>query len=199
MSIEGLNDRVHHEAQRVLDRRMRRTPCLVTAYRGDIHAVKVSVLPSQTGTNWISIETGQIGEVIAPNIGDPGWLDFHEDDRRAAVFVGSTHNDQHPVPQQIHAGERLIKLKTGQSLYFKLDGSITATDDEGAFVQLLNGTFTVSDKNGTTVSGDGNGIAAVTASVEVNVTSPAINLGNGGTLQPVKLADGSVSTVVKAQ
>lgn len=182
MSIEGLNDRVHHEAQRVLDRRMRRTPCIVTAYRGDIHAVKVMILPAQTNTNWLSVETTQIGEVIAPNIGDPGWLDFHEDDRRAAVFVGSTHNDQHPVPQAINAGERLVKTSFGSSAYYKNDGSITFTD-----------------KAGTIIEADGTGNATVTATTAVTVKAPVINLGDGGTLQPVKLADGSVSTVVKAQ
>jgi hypothetical protein len=197
--IEGLRNFIHQEVQRFLDRRMRKTPCQVTGYRGDIHAVKVMYLPSQTLSGWILIEADQVGSLIAPNIGDPGWIDFHEDDRRAPVFVGSNHNDLNPPPQQIHSGERLYKHKSGSSIYFRADGSVTATDDEGAFVQLLNGTFTVSDKNGTTVSGDGNGIAAVTASVAINVTGPAINLGNGGTLQPVKLADNSDSIVVKAQ
>jgi phage baseplate assembly protein gpV len=180
--IEGLNDRVHSEAQRVLDRRMRRTPCVVTAYRGDLHAVKVNILPSQTGTNWISIETGQIGEVIAPNIGDPGWLDFHEDDRRAAVFVGACHNDQHPVPQAINAGERLVKTSFGSSAYFKNDGSITFTD-----------------KAGTVIATDGTGNATVTATTAVTVKAPEINLGDGGTLLPVLLSNNQPSTVVKAQ
>jgi hypothetical protein len=196
--IEGLRNIIHSEVQRVLDRRARRMPCIVDGYRGDLHAVKVILQPTGTLTGWISIETNQIGLVIAPSVGDPGWIDFHENDRRAAVFVGSNHNDLNPVPKQIHAGEWYYQNKVGQSLYFKADGSITATDDEGALVRLLNGTFTVSDKSGTTVSGDGNGTAAVSASVEINVTAPAINLGNGGALLPVLLSDNQPSTVLKA-
>jgi hypothetical protein len=197
--MEGLRNIIHLEVQRFLDRRMRRTPCIVTGYRGDLHAVKVELQPSGTASGWIQIETNQVGLLIAPNIGDPGWLEFHENDRRAAVFVGSNHNDLNPPAKQIRAGEFFYQNKAGQSLYFKVDGSITATDDEGALVQLLNGTFTVSDKNGTTVSGDGTGTAAVKASVEINVTAPAVNIGNGPPFMPVLLANNEPSKVLKAQ
>lgn len=182
MSIEGLRNNMHAAAQRVLDRRMRKTPCEVTGYRGDLHAVKVKYLPSGDISGWILIETDQIGNLIAPNIGDPGWIDFHEDDRRAPVFVGSNHNDLFPPSQAINAGERLIKTSFGSSYYFKNDGSITMTD-----------------KAGTVIATDGQGNATVTAPTAVTVKAPAINLGDGGSLQPVMLADNQPSTVLKAQ
>jgi len=181
--IEGLRDFIHNEVQRFLDRRMRRTPCIVTGYRGDLHAVKVELQPSGTGTGWIQIETDQIGNLVAPNIGDPGWLEFHENDRRAAVFVGSNHNDLNPPSQPINAGERLTKTSFGSSIYFKNDGSVTVTD-----------------KAGTVIASDGQGNATVTATVAVTVNAPAINLGSsGGALQSVMLADNQPSTVLKAQ
>jgi hypothetical protein len=124
--------------------------------------------------------------MIAPNIGDPGWLEFHEADRRAAVFVGSNHNDNFPVPQQIAAGEWFYKNKAGQSFYFKGDGSITATDSAGGSVKLANGVVTSTDKSGSTATLDGNGGIALTPSggnVTVNgnlVVTDTFNIQNTG-------------------
>jgi hypothetical protein len=180
--MEGLRNIIHLEVQRFLDRRIRKTACTVTGYRGDLHAVKVIYQPSGQQSGWILVEVDQLGNLVAPNIGDPGWLDPHENDRRAMVFVGSNHNDLNPVPQPINAGERLTKTSFGSSIYFKNDGSVT-----------------VADKAGTTIVIDGTGNATVTATTAVTVKAPTVNLGNGGALQPVKLADGSVSTVLKAE
>ncbi|MBV9984497.1 phage baseplate assembly protein V [Bradyrhizobium sp.] len=181
--LEGLRNFIHQEIQRALDRRMRRLPCIVSAYNPSQHTVKVKLQPSGTETGWTQIEAPQVGWMVAPNIGDPGWLEFHEADRRAAVFVGSNHNDSFPPPQQIAAGEWFYKNKAGQSLYFKQDGSITATDKAGSTYQL-----------------DGTGNVAVTAKTQVTVTAPAINLGaSGGALLPVLLSNNSPSTVLKAQ
>lgn len=180
--IEGLRNFIHQEVQRFLDRRTRRMPCIVDSYRGDLHVVKVKLQPSDILSGWLQIETDQIGGLVAPSIGDPGWLDFHEDDRRAAVYVGSNHNDLFPPPVQIEAGERLTKHKSGSSIYQKNDGSVAVTDKHGSVIEL-----------------DGAGNASVTAATAITVNAPAINLGNGGVLQPVKLADGTSSLIVKAQ
>jgi phage baseplate assembly protein gpV len=180
--MEAWRNFIHLEVQRFLDRRIRKMPCIVTGYRGDLHAVKVELQPSGTQSGWIQVETDQVGNLVAPNIGDPGWLDFHEDDRRAAVFVGSNHNDLFPPPQAINAGERFTKTSFGSSVYLKNDGSVTVTD-----------------KAGTVIECDGTGNATVTATTAVTVKAPAINLGDGGTLLPVLLANNQPSTVVKAQ
>jgi phage baseplate assembly protein gpV len=183
MSIEAFRNIIHREVQRFLDRRTRRTPCIVDSYNGATHTVKVRLQPEDTLTGWMQIQTAQVGLLIAPNIGDPGWIEFHENDRRAGVFVASNHNNNVPPPQAIEAGEFFYKGKSGSSVYYKADGSITSTD-----------------KAGTIIASDGTGNATVTASMAVTVNAPAINLGSsGGALQPVKLADNSDSTVVKAQ
>lgn len=165
MSItEGLRNLIHREVQRVLDRRSRRTPCIVDSYDGTTHRVKVKLQPEGTLSGWMQIETATIGLLIAPNIGDPGWIEFHENDRRAGVFVASAHNNAKPPPLKISAGEFFYQQPgTNSSLYIKNDGSVTWTD-----------------KAGTIIQGDGQGNANVTASTAVTINAPAINLGPSG-------------------
>jgi hypothetical protein len=182
MSIEALRNNQHAEAQRVFDRRTRRTPCKVDSYDGNTHRVKVTLRPEGTLSGWMQIQTAQVGLLIAPNIGDPGWIEFHENDRRAGVFVASNHNNKSPPPKVINAGEFYYQNGAGSSVYFKQDGSVTLVD-----------------KAGTTIKGDGAGNASVLAGTAVTVIAPEINLGNGGALQPVKLANNTNSTVLKAQ
>jgi len=182
VSIEALRNIIHREVQRVLDRRTRRTPCIVDGYNGATHTVKVRLQPENTLTGWMQIEEPQAGELHAPNNGDFGWIEFHENDRRAGTFVAAVHNNNAPPPKQIIAGEYYKQMSSGQSIYFKNDGSITLTD-----------------KAGTIIASDGAGNATVTASIAVTVKAPAINLGNGGTLLPVLLSNNEPSTVLKAQ
>jgi hypothetical protein len=49
----------------------------------------------------------------------------------------------------------------------------------------------IGDTNTTTVK--------IKGSTKVTVQAPEVDISNGGTLQPVKLADGTNSTVLKAQ
>jgi hypothetical protein len=131
MFTEALRNFIHREILRVFDRRTRRVPCLVDSYNPSQHTVKVKLQPEGTLTGWLQIQTDQVGWQIAPNIGDPGWVEFHEADRRAGVFVGSNHNDLNPPPAQIQTGEWHYQNKFGAWLYFKNDGSITWQDSKG--------------------------------------------------------------------
>lgn len=138
MFTEALRNFIHREVLRVLDRRSRRVPCLVDSYNPSQHTVKVKLQPEGTLTGWVQIQCDQVGWQIAPNIGDPGWIEFHEMDRRAAVFVASNHNDLNPPPAQIQAGEWRYQPKVGSGtfVYFKNDGSITLEDKAGSQVFL---------------------------------------------------------------
>lgn len=165
MNIEALRNIIHREVRRVLDRRTRRTPCIVDSYNPQTHAVKVKLQPEGTLSGWMQIETDQIGLQVAPNIGDPGWIEFHEDDRRAGVFVGSSHNNPNPPPVQIAAGEWRYQNKSGSWAYFKSDGSITLIDKGGSIIAMdgqgdvtitatnivLNGTVTLGGAKGSGV------------------------------------------------
>lgn len=183
MFSEALRNFIHREVLRVLDRRTRRTPCQVSSYNGQTHTVKVTLLPEGTLTGWMQIETLQVGMLVAPNIGDFGWVEFHENDRRAGVFMASVHNNNAPPPQAIEAGEFFYKNAKGQSIYFKNDGTVTLSDGAGSSSEL-----------------NGQGNINVKANIAVNVSAPAINLGSGeGPLEPVLLATNQPSTVLKAQ
>lgn len=183
MFTEALRNFIHREVFRVLDRRTRRTPCQVSSYNGQTHTVKVTLLPEGTLSGWMQIEEPQHGEMHAPNIDDFGWIEFHENDRRAGTFVAAVHNNNAPPPKQINAGEYYKEIKSGQSIYLKNDGSIAMVDAAG-----------------TSIVTDGKGSGVMTAKVEMTVNAPAINLSTGeGTTQPIMLADNTPSLIVKAQ
>jgi type VI secretion system (T6SS) baseplate-like injector VgrG len=163
MTMEPIYNIIHREVARVMAGYARRTPCIVDAYNPSQHTVKVRRQPEDTLTGWTQIETAQVGMLIAPNIGDPGWLEFHEGDDDAPVFVGSNHNDGFPPPQQIAAGELYCKNKWGASFYVKGDGSITATDKGGASIALDgSGNITLTGKAGQTIVLDAAGNITLT-------------------------------------
>ena len=148
---EALRNLIHREVLRVLDRRRRRTPCIVDSYSPELHAVKVRLQPEDTISGWLQIDqlaTGDsFGVQTAPNIGDPGWAEFHEADGRAGNFVAAVSNDKFP-PVPIQAGEFLVKTKWGGLLYFKNDGTFTIDNGNGAKLVFdgsqiqVTGTFT---------------------------------------------------------
>lgn len=144
---EGLINLIHREVARVLDRRTRRIPAIVDSWDGNTYSVKVKFQPEGTLSGWIPMETtqaskGNSGHHIAPNINDHGWVEFHEDDREAAIFVAATFNDKFP-PFNIAAGEHYYKQpNTGATYYFKNDGSVTVTDKAGNSI-VMNGTDTI--------------------------------------------------------
>lgn len=185
MSTEGLRNLIHQECQRFMDRRSQRRPCIVDGYNPQLHAVKVKLQPSDTLSGWIQIETDQVGLLVAPNVGDPGWLEPHDDDGRAWVFVGSNHNDNFPPPIEIAAGEWYYKNKSGSSLYFKSDGSLTATDKGGASIAFDGaGNIAMTGKAGQTIVLDASGNIILTPA-----GSGKVELGGTGGLKVARDTD----------
>jgi phage baseplate assembly protein gpV len=191
MNIEALRNIFHREAQRVLDRRTRRVPCVVDSYNGQNHTVKVKLRPEGTLSGWMQIETAQVGLVIAPNIGDPGWIEFHENDRRAGVFVASNHNNNKPPPKQINAGEFYYQNAKGQWIYVKNDGSITSADGAGASLAMQDGKLTATDKANSTLILNGDNTASLTASGGLTINANVAVNGSVTATQDVKA--GSIS------
>ena len=129
---EALVNLVHREVLRVMHRNTRRTPVIVDSYDPTTHAAKFKLMPDSVDTavvtGWIPLHTVQTGNNYGwhapPNIGDHGWLDFHEDDREGATYSGGAFNDLFkPVATQ--AGELQYISIWGHQIYFKNDGSLT--------------------------------------------------------------------------
>jgi len=98
-------------------------------------------------TGWIPLGTGKTGPMqqqqggsgagtqangssqtygwhMPPEIGEFGWLEFHEDDREAPTFVASNYHDKWK-PLETQPGEWQYVTKYGHTVYFKNDGSVT--------------------------------------------------------------------------
>jgi phage baseplate assembly protein gpV len=168
---EAFSNFVHREVLRVLHRQTRRTPVVVDSYDPATHAVKVRLMPDSVDDNdpvvtgWISLhplQTGnQFGWHMPPNIGDPGWVEFHEDDREAGQFVSATFNDKFP-PVSVEGGEWLYKNKWGALINFKKDGSVTVTDKSGStIISDGNGKITLQGQSGNKVLLNADGTMAV--------------------------------------
>jgi Type VI secretion system/phage-baseplate injector OB domain len=129
---EALVNLIHREVLRVMHRNTRRTPVIVDSYDPATHAAKFKLMPDSMDqaviTGWVPLHTPQTGNNYGwhqpPNIGDHGWLDFHEDDREGATFTGAAFNDQ-LKPLQTQAGELQYQTIWGHTIYFKQDGSLT--------------------------------------------------------------------------
>jgi hypothetical protein len=131
-AVESLVNLIHREVTRVMARNTRRTPAVVDSWDPDTYAAKYKLMPDSADqaviTGLISHHTPQTGKGFgwhfAPNIGDHGYLEFHEDDREAAFSSGGTFNDMFK-PVRTQAGETQYISKWGHVLYFKDDGSVT--------------------------------------------------------------------------
>jgi hypothetical protein len=180
-SYDALVNMIHREVLRVLYRQTARTPCVVDSYDPTTAAVKVRLMPdsidgdSPLVTGWLSLHPLQTGNGFGwhmpPNIGDHGWVEFHDDDREAGQFVVATFNDQFvPVPT-VMAGEWFYQNKWGASVYFAQDGSITLTDATGSTI-VMNGAgkVTVTDAAGSMVALDGAGGIVVAGKGGATVT-----------------------------
>ena len=150
MSVhEQLVNMIHREVVRVLHRNTRRTPVIVDSYDPATYAAKFKLMPDSVTTpvitGWIPLHTLQSGNNFGwhspPNIGDHGWLDFHEDDREAGFYSAATFNDQFK-PVQVQAGELMYQHKSGSQIYFKQDGTVTIKDKGGNSI-VMNGTDTI--------------------------------------------------------
>lgn len=189
---EAIANIVHREVLRVLHRNTRRTPVVVDSYDPATYAAKFKLMPDSVDqaviTGWIPLNTSQTGNNYGwhhpPNIGDHGWLEFHEDDREAAFFTAATFNDQ-LKPLQTQPGELQYQTIWGHVIYAKQDGSLT----------LKNGTKSGSGgtaKNppsGSSTQGsiviDSSGNITITGNKIVLVPTDKVYLGGSSASKPV--------------
>jgi hypothetical protein len=96
-----------------------------------------------------------------------------------------------PFPA-LQTGEIAVKAQSGSYLYFHADGQVELSLPTGDL------TATVVQGNIHATAQQGN-VAVSAPDGIVSVEAPTIQMGNGGTLQPVKLADNTPSLVLQAE
>jgi phage baseplate assembly protein gpV len=192
--VETLRAIARAECERVL--RLQLSPRLgnVAQYDARRHAAKVTVQPEGVTTNWLPVASPWIGPgwgLVAPlAIGEQVEIVFPEYGATQGVVAARLFDQRNPPPapaQQGKAGEVYLVDGKGSLLSFTSDGKLT-----------VNGAVEI-DLAGPMVT--------VTATTEVRLIAPVVSVaasgpagGPGdGAVQPVKLADGSNSIVLKAQ
>lgn len=174
--MEGLLDVIRREVFRVLARHTRETAGIVTGWDPKAHAVKVKLQPEGVETGWIPLRTLQTGSShglhIAPSVGDPLAVAFHEDDREAGTIMGAFFTDKHP-PVEVKEGEYLYRHKSKAEFYFKEDGTVWIKGKGGdTSVLELKSDGSISIRRGTAEIG-------ITTSDHVFVTAPKTYIGGG--------------------
>jgi phage baseplate assembly protein gpV len=183
---QDLAQMVRIEVERVMRLQLQPRLATVVDYDPKKHRARVALEPEGVETNWIAADSGWVGKnwgFFAPlGIGQQVKVVFPQYGANEGIIVSRVADDRYPPPsasQQGQDGELYVVDKQGSSLAFTKDGKLT-----------ING-HTEIDFSGPTIK--------ITATTEVDVTAPLVKVSNGGTAQFVKLADGSNSTVLKAQ
>jgi len=141
---------------------------LVTSYNPDDCTVKVSLQPEDADapgsgqTGWIPLATSFYGLVGAPNIDDQVIVVFQEGSLNSGIVVGKIYSGE-DVPPSVPAGEWWIVHPSGSFIKIKNDGDVDIA---------ASGNININCQN-----------ASVNASASAVISSPAINLSNGGSLQ----------------
>lgn len=197
---EALLNVVRREVLRVMHRTTRRTPVIVDAYDPQTHAAKFRLMPdsvdSAVVTGWIPLHTihtgNNYGFHAAPNIGDHGWLEFHEDDREGGTFTGATFNDK-LKPLVTQAGELQYQTIWGHVLYFKQDGSLTIKNGtkQGSGGTAQNPPSGTSQQSSLTLDNQGNLTISCPGNVTISggkiVLSGNVYLGGAGASKPAAM------------
>lgn len=145
----------------------------IVAYKPDMYAVKVAILPGGNQTGWIPLLSPWVGNgwgmFCPPSIGDQVEVQFQEGDENAPISCMRFFTDTNR-PASVPSGEFWLVHKSGSLLKFTNDGKVTLT--------------TQSDLN---VSVGGN----LNANVTGNVTSSAAQWNHTGALNVTGAITGS--------
>jgi phage baseplate assembly protein gpV len=158
----------------------------VSGYDPSTYAVKVTLQPDGTLTDWLPLASVAVGSgwgvYFAPAIGVACKVLFQEDDPGVGVVSGFFFNDEE-TPLSVPSGEFWIVHQSGASVKLTNDGTIAIDSGAGASVKLKGSQITsVGTWNHTgtiTATGEGtfNGGHTVSAHVHSGVQAGASNTG----------------------
>lgn len=172
---------------------------------GDGNYVLTGWMPLGTiaaGNGW-GVQIAPMGgaSVQSPTNGEKCKISIMERNYGVAVCAEMCFDQVYAPPfATLQPGEIAIKAQSGSYLYFHENGQVELTLPTGDLLATaVQGNITAVAEQGNASVTATQGSVDVTAGTAVAVKAPAISLGNGGVLQPVKLADNSPSVVVTAQ
>jgi hypothetical protein len=173
---------------------------------GDGNYVLTGWMPLGTiaaGNGW-GVQIAPMGgaSIQNPTAGEKCKISIMERNYGVTVCAEMCFDQVYPPPfPNLQPGEIAIQAASGSFLRFHASGEVeisvaagglivSTTDGSGVAMTVAQGDATINVEQGN---------AVITSSTQVTLTAPLIQIGNGGTLQPVKLEDGSPSTVLQAQ
>lgn len=198
----------------------------VTSYDPEKHLGKVMLMPEGQESGWLPIGTGAIGNSygIAMGLqpgdgkktGDQVIVDFSEGDIESGKIIQRVHSDS-DKPPKVESGEFVLWSKfkqskgqsglgndatgggstpndeaqggqggSGQQIYFKKDGSLTISDGNGSTITHDgNGNWKLSCKKfevqaSDTVLINGSSSVTITASSGLNLNGSPVKVNGGG-------------------
>lgn len=172
--MDALLNVMRREAQRTGAGVARTRLATVTAYDPKRYAIRAAIQPEGVETGWASIMASGTGAGVGifapPAIGAQVILAFAEGDTDSPICLGAIYSDAQPPPN-VPTGEAHIVAPSGAIVRCKANGD----------VEIVAA-----------------GAARITASGKIVVDSPDIRLGGDGATQPVRLANNSAATRVRA-
>lgn len=130
---------IRREAERVDVRSTSWAVGVIDSYDKATHSAKVKLQPEGVVSGLLPLNSLAIGKSfgihVAPKVGDPVLVHFHEGDREAGLIMGRFFTDAHQ-PVGIEEGEYLLKHEKGQQVFFKKDGTFLIIGKDGSNAQI---------------------------------------------------------------
>jgi len=162
----------------------------ITAYNPNTYSVKVQYQPSGLESGWLPILTPYVGSgwglQVGPSVGDLVTVTFQEGDQKVGVVIGSLFNTS-DKPQAVPSGEFWLQHKSGSLLKFLNNGDVQLTTSRDLLVNAGRDVTVTGARN---FSGTFSGYAHMTATSEITLSAPTINL-NGTISQTTGLGSGN--------
>lgn len=159
---------IRREAERVVARRAVGVRVgVISSYDPATHSVKLTMQPEGIQTGWVSVATDGIGNGFGiysgPTTGDSVIVAYHEGDKKTPIVIGRLPTNEE-TPFAVQSGE--IAFISAFSSFLKMlqNGSVTLQDQGGASISFDGqGNITATGKAGQTIVMDASGNITLTA------------------------------------
>ncbi|MDK4804952.1 MAG: phage baseplate assembly protein V [Novosphingobium aromaticivorans] len=143
--MDGLMNQMRRAAQEAYGTGGATRHGIVDAYDPNAYAVKVTLQPDDTLTDWLPLKSPWVGNgwglFCPPSIGDAIEIDFQEGDGGVGTAGWRFFNDE-DRPLTVPSGEMWLVHRSGSSIKLANDGALTLDSGAGASIALKDGDIT---------------------------------------------------------